>query len=117
MTAYVDASVILVGDIDRGGVFASLLGTMDLLTPDERQVVKATLINRFRGNLSLLDPLPELIAERTGVPVLGVVPLDYDLQVKDEDGVNFGGYDPPPPVPSPMGRGQGRVDCSSRQDA
>lgn len=105
MTAYVDAAVILVGDIDRGGVFALLLGTMDLLTPNERQVVKATLINRFRSDLSLPDPLPELIAERTGVPVLGVAPLGYDLQVKDEDGVTFGGYVPPPSAPSPMGRG------------
>ena len=77
------------------GSFASLLGTMELLTPDERYLVKATLINRFRGDLALLDPLPELIAERTRVPVLGVVPFLYDLQVKDEDGVTFGDYDPP----------------------
>jgi len=95
MAAYANASVILVGDIDRGGVFASLLGTMELLLPEERSLVKATLINRFRGDLALLDPLPELIAERTGVPVLGVVPFVYDLQVKDEDGVTFGDYDPP----------------------
>jgi adenosylcobyric acid synthase len=82
MAAYAQASVILVGDIDRGGVFASLLGTMELLTPNERSLVKATLINRFRGDLALLDPLPELIAERTRVPVLGVVPFVYDLQIK-----------------------------------
>jgi adenosylcobyric acid synthase len=95
MAAYANASVILVGDIDRGGVFASLLGTMELLLPEERALVKATLINRFRGDMALLDPLPEMIAERTGVPVLGVVPFVYDLQVKDEDGVTFGDYDPP----------------------
>lgn len=95
MAAYADASVILVGDIDRGGVFASLLGTMELLTPQERALVKATLINRFRGDISLLDPLPKLIAERTKVPVAGVVPFLYDLQVKDEDGVTFGDYEPP----------------------
>jgi adenosylcobyric acid synthase len=107
MAAYADASVILVGDIDRGGVFASLLGTMELLTPEERSLVKATLINRFRGDLALLDPLPEMIAQRTGVPVLGVVPFVYDLQVKDEDGVTFGDYDPPNAVtnsPSLEGR-------------
>ena len=100
MAAYAQASVILVGDIDRGGVFASLLGTMELLTPNERSLVKATLINRFRGDLALLDPLPELIAERTRVPVLGVVPFVYDLQIKDEDGVTFGDYDPPGALPT-----------------
>jgi len=96
MAAYAGASVILVGDIDRGGVFASLLGTLELLLPDERALVKTLLINRFRGDRALLDPLPEMIAERTGVPVIGVVPFIYDLQVKEEDGVTFGDYDPPP---------------------
>ncbi len=95
MAKHADASVILVGDIDRGGVFASLLGTVELLEPDERKLVKATLINRFRGDMALLDPLPQMITERTKVPVLGVVPFLYDLQVKDEDGVTFGDYDPP----------------------
>jgi adenosylcobyric acid synthase len=68
---------------------------MELLAPDERELVGALLINRFRGDRALLDPLPEMIAERTGVPVAGVVPFVYDLQVKDEDGVTFGDYDPP----------------------
>jgi cobyric acid synthase len=95
MAAYAGASVILVGDIDRGGVFASLLGTVELLTPDERALVKALLIDCFRDDMALLYPLPEMIAERTGVPVIGVVPFIYDLQVKDEDGVTFGDYDPP----------------------
>ena len=71
MAAYANASVILVGDIDRGGVFASLLGTLELLLPDERKMVKALLINRFRGDLTLLDPLPEMIVTRTGIPVIG----------------------------------------------
>jgi adenosylcobyric acid synthase len=95
MAAHANAAVILVGDIDRGGVFASLLGTLELLLPDERAMVKALLINRFRGDRALLDPLPEMIAERTGVPVIGVVPFIHDLQVKDEDGVTFGDFDPP----------------------
>ncbi|MDA1279302.1 MAG: cobyric acid synthase [Chloroflexi bacterium] len=95
MAAYAGASVILVGDIDRGGVFASLLGTLELLTPEERAMVKALVINRFRGDRTLLDPLPEMIAKRTGLPVAGVVPFLYDLQVKDEDGVTFGDFDPP----------------------
>ena len=95
MAAYAKASVILVGDIDRGGVFGSLL-------PEERALVKATLINRFRGDIALLDPLPQLIAERTRVPVLGVVPFLHNLQIKDEDGVTFGDYDPPPLAVSPF---------------
>lgn len=102
MAAYAKASVILVGDIDRGGVFGSLLGTMELLLPEERALVKATLINRFRGDIALLDPLPQLIAERTRVPVLGVVPFLHDLQINDEDGVTFGDYDPPPLAVSPF---------------
>ncbi|MCH8115175.1 MAG: cobyric acid synthase [Chloroflexi bacterium] len=97
MAAYANASVILVGDIDRGGVFASLLGTLELLLPGERKLVKALLINRFRGDRTLLDPLPEMIADRTGIPVIGVVPFIYDLQIKDEDGVTFGDYVPPSP--------------------
>ena len=71
----VNTPVILIGDIDRGGVFASLLGTIELLEPDERDLVRATLINRFRGDMALLDPLPQMIAERTNVPVIGVVPF------------------------------------------
>ena len=118
MAAYAGASVLLVGDIDRGGVFASLLGTVELLTPDERGLVKALLINRFRGDMALLDPLPEMIAERTGVPVIGVVPFIYDLQVKDEDGVTFGDYDPPvgASVPSGPGPMPWRAPRSSRGD-
>ena len=68
---------------------------MELLLPEERSLVKATLINRFRGDIELLNPLPEMIAERTGVPVAGIIPFVYDLQVKEEDGVTFGDYDPP----------------------
>lgn len=101
MASYANASVILVGDIDRGGVFASLFGTMELLLPEERSLVKATLINRFRGDINLLNPLPEMIADRTGVPVAGVIPFVYDLQVKDEDGVTFGDFDPPTTVLPP----------------
>ncbi len=107
MAAYANASVILVGDIDRGGVFASLLGTMELLLPEERSLVKATLINRFRGDIKLLNPLPEMIAERTGVPVAGIIPFLHDLQVKDEDGVTFGDYDPPAVFPPRTGGTKG----------
>jgi adenosylcobyric acid synthase len=84
-----DASVILVADIDRGGVFAQVIGTMDLLAPEERQRVIGVVINKFRGDRTLFDDGIEIIEERTGVPVLGVLPYLNDLELDQEDMVDI----------------------------
>lgn len=80
----VDAPVVLVGDIDRGGVFAQLYGTMALLDADERQRVKATIINKFRGDPAILQPGLDMLAGLCGVPVAGIVPYTH-VDIDDED--------------------------------
>ncbi|MDH5775797.1 MAG: cobyric acid synthase, partial [Nitrospirota bacterium] len=80
-----DAAVILVADIDRGGVFAQVIGTMDLLAPEERQRVIGVVINKFRGDRRLFDDGVKIIEERTGVPVLGIVPYLRNLELDQED--------------------------------
>jgi adenosylcobyric acid synthase len=84
-----DAPVVLVGDIDRGGVFAALVGTMELLEPHERARVKAFLVNKFRGDVGLLDSGLRMLEARTGVPVLGVLPWVHDMGIADEDAVEI----------------------------
>ena len=80
----VDAPVLLVGDIDRGGVFAQLYGTVALLEPEERARVKGTIVNKFRGDRAILEPGIKTLEELCGVPVAGVVPY-LDLDLDDED--------------------------------
>jgi adenosylcobyric acid synthase len=83
----VDCPVILVADIDRGGVFAHLVGTLALLSASERARVKGFVINRFRGDLSLLKPGLDWLEQETGKPVLGVLPYLHGLHIDAEDAI------------------------------
>lgn len=85
MAAYAGATVLLVGDIDRGGVFAHLYGTLELLPPAERDLIAGFVLNKFRGNASLLAPALEEITRRTGKPFLGVIPYLADCDLPQED--------------------------------
>ncbi|QGY40010.1 cobyric acid synthase [Pseudodesulfovibrio cashew] len=89
MARYARARVLLAGDIDRGGVFASMVGTMNLLEPRERDLVEGFLINRFRGDPSLLDPAFGQMFEHTGKPVMGTIPYIHALGLPEEDSVSF----------------------------
>lgn len=89
MAEYAGANVILIGDIDRGGIFASLYGTMMLLEQEERQMIKGIIINKFRGDLALFEPGIKKIEELCGVPVLGVIPFFNDIDIEEEDSVSL----------------------------
>ena len=82
-----DAPVLLVGDIDRGGIFAALLGTLMLLRPEERERVKGLIVNKFRGDITLWHEGEQMLAERAGVPVLGTLPFIHHLRLAEEDAV------------------------------
>ncbi|MBI1992553.1 MAG: cobyric acid synthase, partial [Candidatus Omnitrophica bacterium] len=82
-----EAHVLLVGDIDRGGVFAQLVGTMELLSDTERARVHGFLINKFRGDLSLLEPGNRWLETRYGLPVVGTIPYFHDVELAEEDTV------------------------------
>ena len=87
LAAMVDAPVLLTGDIDRGGVFAQLYGTVALLEPEERKRIKGLIVNKFRGDKAILEPGLQQLEELCGLPVVGVVPY-MDVDIEDEDSLS-----------------------------
>ena len=87
MAKLVDAPVLLVGDIDRGGVFAQLYGTVELLEAEEKDRIKGLIINKFRGDKTILDPGVEMLEKLTGIPVVGVAPY-LQVSLEDEDSLS-----------------------------
>lgn len=83
------APVFLIADIDRGGALASIVGTLELLDKDEKELVKGLVINKFRGDITLLEPALTFLEERTKIPVLGVIPYLDRLGIDDEDSVSL----------------------------
>ena len=94
MAELADASCLLVGDIDRGGVFASLLGTVELLTAEERARIRGFVINKFRGDVTLLEPGIRMMEDRLQTPCLGVVPYLERLTLEEEDSLGLPECDP-----------------------
>ena len=87
MAKIANAPVLLVGDNDRGGVFASLYGTVSLLEPEERARIKGLVINKFRGDVKILEPGLRMIEERLHIPVVGVIPMEQ-IDLDDEDSLS-----------------------------
>ncbi|SFE65924.1 cobyric acid synthase [Succiniclasticum ruminis] len=87
MAKMAKSPVLLVADIDRGGVFASIYGTLMLLEPEERAMVKGVIINKFRGDVSILKPGLDMLEEKTGIPVIGVLPM-MNVDIEDEDSLS-----------------------------
>ena len=89
MARHANADVILVGDIDRGGVFASVYGSIALQTPEDRKLIKGIIINKFRGDMRLFDEGRRMLEDLCGVPVLGVIPYYNDIFIEEEDSVSL----------------------------
>jgi len=87
MAIKTNASTYLIADIDKGGVFGSVYGSIMLLTPEERKQIKGVLINKFRGDISLFEEGKKMIHNLTGVPVVGVIPFFHDIHIEEEDSV------------------------------
>jgi adenosylcobyric acid synthase len=111
----VDCPVILIADIDRGGVFAHLVGTLELLSDSERARVQGFVINRFRGDLGLLQPGLDWLERRTGKPVLGVLPFLPGLHLEAEDGLALP-PSRPTSSPGPSGLGGAQTGIGSSRD-
>lgn len=111
-----DAPVILVGDIDKGGVFAQLVGTMELLARDERDRVAGFMINKFRGEAAPLKGGLDFISDRFGIPVLGVVPWISRLRIADEDSVALQSRAPRLPSASELYLAVVKLPCISNYD-
>ena len=89
MACHAKADVILVGDIDRGGVFASVYGSIMLQTPEDRKCIKGIIINKFRGDMRLFDEGRKMLEDLCHVPVLGVIPYYHDIHIEEEDSVSL----------------------------
>lgn len=89
MAQHANADIILVGDIDRGGVFASVYGSIALQTPEDRKLIKGIIINKFRGDMRLFDDGRRILEDICGVPVLGVIPYYKDIYIEEEDSVSL----------------------------
>ena len=87
LASYLNAPVILVGDIDRGGVFAQLYGTAALMNHDDRARIEGMIINKFRGDVEILEPGLDMLEEKTGIPILGVIPMLH-VDLDDEDSLS-----------------------------
>ncbi len=101
MAQAVNAPVVLAADIDRGGVFAQIVGTLDVIPPEDRACVKGILINRFRGDAALFDDGMTWLEQRTGLPVLGLVPFFRHIEIDSEDGMPLDVVLDPPEAPKP----------------
>ena len=92
----VDAPVLLVGDIDRGGVFASVYGSVMLQTPEDKKRIKGVIINKFRGDIRLFESGVKMMEDLCGIPVLGIIPYYRNIHIEEEDsvGLDYNGCKP-----------------------